>query len=65
MRGRTVPSGRLDGAKIEMPEYEVAKALWEFARDDDRLMLDERRKETFLEGYSTTGPIKAMIYTCI
>jgi len=45
-----------DDSRMEWAEFEIARAMWEFARDDDRLVIDEARREAFLGGYTEARP---------
>ena len=45
-----------DDARMEWAEFEIARALWEFARDDSRLVIDQGRQDAFLGGYAAARP---------
>jgi len=45
-----------DDSRLEWAQYEIARSLWEFTRDDAAFVLDPRRRDAYLEGYSSANP---------
>ena len=51
--GKIVGVIDFDDTKLEFPEYEIARSLWEFTRDDATFTFRPALREAYLSGYSS------------
>lgn len=55
--GKIVGVIDFDDTKPEFPEYEIARSLWEFTRDDANFTFHPALREAYLSGYSRSMPV--------